>query len=260
MPNDSNLTLQSPCSWGGAQCGKYERCAIIATFGFLHRMAEKNTTGLPDSEARVTDAMVQRAVRMVIIICGVMLLFPGGDRELARISAQAPDQNLLINGDLELPYYAQDVPTRSVPNGWQLWVNRGDPESLPHTAAPQSIDGSVTWLLGQNNGTFMAAGYQRVEGLNAGEMLRLTAVGWLYTCDNPVTRCVIPGTGIARSNPVAAAALQVGIDPTGGTNPLGMNVRWSAPVSPYDRWYSLSVIAAAEAYLVYIYGSTTGRI
>lgn len=200
----------------------------------------------------MTHGMIRRLARWLILVCGLVIPLQGGALRYSAAQDSAP--NLLVNGELESPYYAQQgTPTRSVPNGWALWVNRGEPASLPHSAAPQSRDGSVTWLLGTADGTFMAAGYQRVEGVNAGDMLHLTAAGWLFTCDNPDTRCVVPGSGTPRSTPTAVAALQVGIDPSGGTNPLATTVRWSAPASPYDRWHTLSVTVTAESDAVTVF-------
>lgn len=172
-------------------------------------------------------------------------------------SAQDPNPNLLINGSLESPYYGQGAPTRTVPNNWSLWLGAGAPDAFPHNDRLQVLDGEVSWNIKQGYVAFTAAGYQRVTGLKAGDALKLTGYGWVYTCNDTQTSCIIAEPPYRRSDPSAGAVLKVGIDPNGGTDPNSADVVWSAVASPYDQWAEMTVSTTAkgEAVTVYLYMS-----
>lgn len=181
-------------------------------------------------------AWLSLALAIVVVISG------GG---VAGQRALAQDPNLLVNGSLEQPYYGQGAPTRTAPSGWNIWLGAGAPEAFPHNDRVQVLDGEVSWNLKQGHAVFTAAGYQRVSGLAAGQGLRLTAYGWVYTCNDLTTSCVIAEHPYRRSDTAAGASLKVGIDPNGGTDPLAPSVVWSASAAPYDQWAEMSVTAAA---------------
>ncbi len=176
--------------------------------------------------------------------------------------AQEGTPNLLVNGGLETPYYGQGAPTRTAPNGWFLWVGAGAPEAFPHTDPIQILDGAASWNVKQGYTAFTAAGYQRVSGLTAGDVVKLTAYGWLYTCNNITTSCVIPDPPYRQSDTSAGASLKVGIDPKGGTNPASADIVWSALASPYDQWAELTVTAEVEgdAATVFLYMSQSAGL
>lgn len=167
--------------------------------------------------------------------------------------AQTPVVNLLVNGDLETPYYAQGAPTRTVPQGWGLWVGEGLPDALPHKDSPQVYSGAVAWHLRQQGGVFTAAGYQQVNGLAPGTVLELTAHAWVFACDDVTTRCAIATFPYTRSDERAGVTVRVGIDPTGSLDPLSQAVQWSEEESPYDRWAALQVTATAQSDTVTVY-------
>ncbi len=184
-------------------------------------------------------------------IGALVLLALGGALQAHRAQAQGP--NLLTNGSLERPYYGQGAPTRTVPNGWNIWVGAGAPDAFPHTDKVQVLDGEVSWNIKQGYVAFTVAGYQRVGGLTAGDGVKLTAYGWVYTCNDTTTSCVIPDPPYRKSDTSAAASLKVGIDPKGGTDPNSPDVIWSAVAAPYDQWAELSVTARAESDTVTVY-------
>ena len=169
------------------------------------------------------------------------------------VTAWQPASNLLINGGLETPYYAQGAATRTVPQGWGLWIGAGAPDALPHKDQPQVRSGDVAWHLRQNGAVFTAAGYQQVSTIAPGTQLELIAHGWAFACDEAATRCTISDPPYARSDKRAGTVLRVGIDPTGGLDPLSPAVQWSADASPYDRWEALRVTATAQAETVTVY-------
>lgn len=184
---------------------------------------------------------------MLASVIGAAVAWPDG-------SADA-QTNLLVNGGMERPYQGQGAPTRTAPNGWSLWVGAGAPEAFPHSDPVQVIDGEVSWNVKQGDGAFTAAGYQRVSGLTPGTRLRLSASAWLFTCNDRQYSCIIPEHPYRRSDPSAGASVKVGIDPTGGTDPLSANVVWSGGVAPYDQWATPSVVAEAQgdAVTVFLY-------
>lgn len=183
----------------------------------------------------------------VLILLGAVLIW-------TPVSAQdGANPNLLVNGSLERPYYGQGAATRTVPQGWNLWVGAGAPEAFPHTDKLQVIDGEVSWNVKQGFTAFTAAGYQTVSGLNTGDALKLTASGWVYTCNNTENSCIIAESPYRRSDTAAGASLKVGIDPTGGTDPNAASVKWSSSAAPYDQWAEMSVIAAAESSSVTVF-------
>lgn len=181
-------------------------------------------------------AWLSLALALVIVFSGAGV---AGQRALAQ------EPNLLVNGSLEQPYYGQGAATRTAPSGWNIWLGAGAPEAFPHNDRVQVLDGDVSWNLKQGYAVFTAAGYQRVSGLTAGQGLRLTAYGWVYTCNDLGTSCVIAEAPYRRSDTAAGASLKVGIDPNGGTDPLAPSVVWSAAAAPYDQWAELSVTATA---------------
>ncbi len=170
-------------------------------------------------------------------------------------AAQDAPANLLVNGSLEGPYYAQGGATRTVPNGWNLWVGLGAPESVPDSDKTRVRDGAIAWKLRQSGVAFAAAGYQQVSGLQAGDAVRLVAYGWVFTCNETATSCAISTPPYRRSDATAGASLKVGIDPTGGIDPLAGTVHWSAAVAPYDQWAEISAatVAQGETVTVFLY-------
>lgn len=192
----------------------------------------------------------------MLVVAGLAGLW-SGTVAVAQTPTPTPAPNLLINGSLEGPYYAQGGPTRTVPQGWNLWVGAGAPEALPYNQNVEVLDGDLSWTIKQGGVAFVAAGYQQVTGLTPGETVRATAYGWVFTCGNTQTQCVTEAPPYRRSNSTAGASLKVGIDPTGGDDPLADHVRWSAAVAPYDQWIEMTVTATAQddAVTVFLYMS-----
>lgn len=198
--------------------------------------------------------LLKSALSMVWIGALVLVALSGA---LPTQRAQAQSPNLLVNGSLERPYYGQGAPTRTVPNGWNIWVGAGAPDAFPHTDKVQVLDGEVSWNIKQGYVAFTAAGYQRVSGLNAGDAVKATAYGWVYTCNDTTNSCIIPDPPYRKSDTSAGASLKVGIDPKGGTDPNSPDVVWSAVAAPYDQWAEMSVTATAagDTVTVYLYAT-----
>lgn len=172
-------------------------------------------------------------------------------------SAQTDSANLLTNPSLERPYYGQGDAARTVPNGWQLWVGMGAPQSFPHNERPQVREGDVAWKMNQAGTVFTAAAFQRVTGIQPGTVLRATAHGWVFTCADAGTGCVISEAPFRRSDRSAGAELRVGLDPTGNIDPDAGTVVWSDAAAPYDAWemLTLTVTAQADAVTIFLYAT-----
>ncbi len=189
----------------------------------------------------------------------VALAIATGGGVLRAAHAQGTPTNLLVNGSMESPYYAEGAPTRTVPHGWHLWVGSGAPNAVPYKEKPQVRDGDVSWNIAQSGSAFTVAGYQQVPNVTPGDTLRLTAYGWVFACDDPVGLCTIAQPPYRRSDAAAGALLRVGIDTAGGTDPMAPGIHWSAAVAPYDQWSELSVSAEAQSdtVTVFLYGTQT---
>lgn len=192
--------------------------------------------------------------RYTLLLGFLIAILIAGSLWASNQAAWAQDgANLLKNGSFEPPYYGQGASTRTVPDGWTLTVSSGSPVAFPHSDQTQVLDGSVSWNLNQGYVAFTATGYQQVSGLNVDDGVKFTAYGWVYTCDDTVTSCVIPDPPYRESDPAAGASLRVGIDPEGGIDPNASSVKWSTPTSPYDRWAEMSVAANAKSGTVTVF-------
>jgi LysM repeat protein len=190
--------------------------------------------------------------RWLIGILAITMI-AGSVWSLNHIASAQEGTNLLTNGSFEGSYFGQGASTRTVPEGWTLLVGSGAPSAFPHNDPVQVLDGEVSWNLNQGYTAFTAVAYQRVGGLKAGDGVKFTAYGWVYTCNDTATSCVIPDPPYRKSDPSAGASLRVGIDPQGGMNPTEGRVKWSTPASPYDRWAEMSVAATAAGDTVTVF-------
>jgi LysM repeat protein len=183
----------------------------------------------------------------------VMIILTGSVWSIHQTVSAQDGTNLLTNGSFEGAYYGQGAATRTVPDGWTLVVGSGAPRAFPHNDPVQVLDGAVSWNLNQGYTVFTAVAYQRVDGLNDGDGVTFTAYGWVYTCDNTATSCVIADPPYRQSDTSAGATLRVGIDPEGGNDPTAGRVKWSSPAAPYDRWAEMSVSATVKGTSVTVF-------
>jgi LysM repeat protein len=190
---------------------------------------------------------------LTIIGLLVILALVGGVWSFQSPASAQDNSNLLTNGSFEPPYAGQGSSTRTVPQGWSLAVTEGSPDAFPHNDPLQVLDGTVSWNIKQGFAVFRAFGYQRVGGLKEGDVLRASAYGWVFTCNDTTTSCVIPNPPYRQSDQGAGAQLMVGLDPKGGTDPKADSIKWSAPTSPYDQWLEMSVTATAKGDAVTIF-------
>jgi len=165
--------------------------------------------------------------------------------------------NRLTNPGFEGDYVSQSA-TVAVASGWTAWWlphQEGQPDfvnrqpNFEETMHPERVHGgSKAQLLASFYETHTAGVYQRVS-VTPGADLRFSAFGkgWTSTNDDPLNVSV-GGTELR---------LRVGIDPTGGTDPLSPNVLWSTQASYPDAWIRFEVYARAQSstVTVFVYSS-----
>jgi LysM repeat protein len=175
----------------------------------------------------------------------------------------AQSNNLLRNPGFEQPFATQDgVPPRQVAQEWTPWHIGGgqsaseniQPEYYPATDAtnglgvPRIRSGSDAQQYLSFFATIDGGVYQRVTGVTAGATLRFSAFVyvWSSTFDE-----------VNTSEANGGVVVQVGIDPTGGTNGQSASIVWSDPAVQYDAYNEYVVTAAASGSAVTVLVRTT---
>jgi LysM repeat protein len=166
---------------------------------------------------------------------------------------------MLANGGFEGGFHIQGgAPEVSVPNGWTAWWVQGTQQQTNqgYLLRPEykPEDGEVHGYKRVNSGRYSQkfftsyathdAGLLQTVDVPAGAILQFTA--WVQTWstggDDP-TETTGPGD----------YQISIGIDPTGGTNPLGDSVVWSTPQLANNTWIQQSVYAQAEGTQVTVF-------
>lgn len=197
----------------------------------------------------------------VIIILAVLslLLSRGWLHEYENIAtAQEDVANLLRNGELETPYYLQANPKLYVPAGWQIWPGQRPFEAYPDSSL--TVNSTTAWKLTQHDAPFTIAAYQQVDSIEPGSVLHARASGFAYACTDSVSRCRINAAPYVQSDINAGIGLKIGIDPSGGLDPLADAVVWSDTFAPIDQWGEVGVSALAQdaAVTVFLHAAQTG--
>jgi LysM repeat protein len=171
---------------------------------------------------------------------------------LATGVVSAQNQNLLANPGFEQPFgTVAGSPPRQVAQGWTPW-HIGGGQSASENVQPEYYPASdVTDGLGvprirngsdaQQYHSFFATHdgglFQSVGGITNGTQLRFSAYVyvWSSTFDDP-----------NKSEDPGGVVVQVGIDPTGGTEGTCANIVWSAPSIQYDAYNEYTVTASTK--------------
>ena len=186
-------------------------------------------------------------------------------------------RELLKNGDFEIPppWPTQDghVEVQVAPS-WRAWyLNippsyvvppsncQGNssyacywmhPEFRDISAAtfPQKVHGGSYAQRYFSYGRMHEAGlYQQVANVTPGSTLSFSVYMRAWMCYD-ITEC---GSGGSHSDAPADMHLRVGIDPTGGTDPLSSNIVWSAEAPAWDTWVRFQVQAVAQSSTVTVF-------
>lgn len=206
-------------------------------------------------------------VLLASLFSGAVLLRP------IPVAAQAPGQNLLVNGDFEeggggaWPF--QDgIGEVQVAPGWRaFWLEQppsyANPSTPNYWARPEFRDTKrIEFAYRVQSGNFSqkyftfgrqheAGLYQQVSNITPGTPLRFQVYmqTWSCTAEGEWNHC--PTAPL--SNKPAPMNTRVGIDPTGGTNPWAPTVVWGPVIETHDTWTLFSVEAVAQASTVTVF-------
>ncbi len=177
---------------------------------------------------------------------------------LAWVPAQAQVANLLTNPGFEAPFTDRGGEIqRLVAQGWEPWHRgqaAGDPSwrnrqpgYIPATAdTPVRVfEGSEAQLIASEYQTHDGGVYQRITGLSSGTMLTLSMQVYVWSTAFRDSEDF--------SDEPGGVLVQVGIDPTGGTDADSANIIWSTPTENYDGWNLYTVSASVNGTAVTVW-------
>ena len=180
----------------------------------------------------------------------------------AAAAPQQQDGNLLQNPSFEGTYSAWNgIPQIQMPAGWTPWWidGTGDPDWKDQRPEwkPAEIEkyadrihsGTRALQWHKSYATYWAGAYQQVS-VPANATLKFSAYTQAWSCSD-YSKCS-EGSTVWSLEP-ANTDMRIGIDPTGGTNPLSANVVWSASSNPLDAWVYLEVTATAQGGTVTVF-------
>ena len=177
--------------------------------------------------------------------------------------AQAQASNLLTNPGFESPF--EPIPgstTSKVAQGWTAWAlqtgQNVEPEYSPASdttngmPTPRIHGGSDAQQYFSYFAPHIAGVYQHVSGLTAGDELNFSIYAYLW---------VTSGNDPNKSDGSGDLALQVGIDPNGGTDPTSASIAWSNALSVVDQYaqHSVTATAAGDSVTVFV-RSTVNKV
>lgn len=185
---------------------------------------------------------MKKLLRVFIILALAFGAFATGAQE-------EEEENLLINPGFEAPYLEQGGdPVREVAQGWTAWhIPRASDEPTwrnrqPVYVAATEDEGRVR--SGENaqtmyNDTWWAhdGGLYQLVTVPDGTEVRFSVYVYVWSSNFD---------DIDVSRDPGDVTVQVGIDPTGGTDPESDDIEWSIPVQQYDAFRQYSQIAVAD--------------
>jgi len=172
-------------------------------------------------------------------------------------TGQAQEENLLTNPGFEAPFQIIDGNSSlEVAQGWVPWHTPATGD-MPSWQNAQPVYGQtapdVTRIRSGNNAqqyyndtwhTHEGGVYQRVTGITPGAELRFAVYAYVWSSSQE---------DVNVSEDPGGVTLQVGIDPTGDTDPQSSNIVWSFAVSQYDAYREYSVITTAVSNAVTVF-------
>lgn len=176
------------------------------------------------------------------------------------LPAIAQDTNLLQQGDFEDSYTNRGRVDLNIPRRWGMWLapNPEQPDwqnhvfAFPHHVPPEVHGGNASLNMSGGYIHYTAAIHQQVT-IAPNTPLEASAWAWLHTCNFPRDRDNNIVGGICDSAARFNARVRIGVDPNGGTSPLGEDIVWSDFASPHDRWEQISVQATSTSAVVTVF-------
>lgn len=170
--------------------------------------------------------------------------------------------NLLVNASFEGDYYF-DPPSSLLAEGWSSWFSQSRPtdhrpewnEEVLFSASKLSWrvrHGEKAQKMFSSFSSHQGGFYQQVYVV-PGTVLEFSiwAEVWSSDCDKNCVSPLKPGVVCPSRNTHGNYRVSIGIDPTGGTDPLAPSVHWERyrlPWDiPYDVWNRLVVTDTAQA-------------
>lgn len=199
-------------------------------------------------------------ILMVLALFGLGFLLFAAENQ-----AQAQGANLLANPSFEGQYssYVPETPqeladcprnictTAQLPQGWKpWWVRERSTDVNPEYKPAESNVGGNRIHSGSRAAQYFSfwsthkAGLRQTVNVPANAVVEFSVFGqaWISEDDNA-----------AGSDRSGTPNMQVGIDPTGGTNPYSPSVVWSGYQQPYDAYARFSVQAQAQGEQVTVF-------
>jgi LysM repeat protein len=145
-----------------------------------------------------------------------------------------------------------------VPQGWGVWFiphRDTDPQGInfqpKFISTNRARSGSAQRIFEQNK-TFTAGIYRKVENVQVGAKLRFSVFGQVWSTNDESPISARPSSGIR---------LKVGIDPLGGNNgeisPLSSQVIWSGEQEAKDGFVEFTVETEARSSTIIVYTYAT---
>jgi LysM repeat protein len=206
--------------------------------------------------------------RLILLMLAVLLWLIMGLGVYAQTSCDDVAGNLLTNCGFEEGFRSVAGATpRSVANGWQPWnAPRTDDmptfqnvqptyfaSSVASSQQPAAIarnreGGTEAQAYASYYATHDAGIYQQVSGVESGAELRFSIYAYVLSTNLD---------DLSVSEQPGGVALQVGIDPTGGTDALADTVIYSDAAIFYDNFRQYSIITTAKSNKVTVFVRTT---
>jgi len=199
----------------------------------------------------VRSGRYHRQLTCVLLLTGMLL-------SAGRLTPVEGSTNLLRNPSFEGGFSAWGgIPEIQMAPDWTpWWTERQASDPLGYNHRPEYKQARADLFPDRVHGggsaqqwftfyaTHVAGMYQQVSGITWGARLRFTvwATTWSSVEDDP-----------RQSVSAADMRLQVGIDPTGDTNPWAGTVVWSGTQNHYNTWGQLAVDAVAQGNKVTVF-------
>lgn len=169
------------------------------------------------------------------------------------IITAAQDDNLLNNPGFEAPYEDVDEEDQ-VAEGWIAWSVGTEAERPLYS--PASLEDADRIREGEDAqkyssflSTHTAGVYQTITGLPAGATVTFSIYVYVWSTRDDSDRAVSVDPG--------GVTVEVGIDPTGSTDPQSLTILWSEPQEAYDEYVLYEISAAAEDDAVTVFVRST---
>jgi hypothetical protein len=177
--------------------------------------------------------------------------------QVGSLATSTPDfsssVNLLVNPGFESFAAFNGNPPGEVAQGWTAWsITGGSAPSYQlqpayRQTAPNSarIRGGINaQQISSDFATHIGGLYQSLSDITPGSSVRFSVYAYVWSSS-------FADPDVSEQD--GDVTLQVGIDPTGGTDPQSANIVWSEPVKQYDEYNEYIVTTQAQSSTVTVF-------